>query len=622
MGARTIPITSAKKKREPKRSDAALFANIPEELRKLKRWCCWKSCGTDKVPVDPFTGESLTGPTNKMPCWTFEQVVACFANNEEHFGIGFRFLPQDPYIGIDLDECIDPATGEIEQWAKDFLHSFNYTYAEKTPSGMGIHIICRAKIPKNIPHGDIEFYEEKRFLTMTGDELNGTSCGVQEAQVSVDEWYKFKRHAEPQTDAAVPDYLKTDHPLGGEEVTDDDLQKFGVTIPEGVNFEAELKKYKLPFRKRLADGGVSYDYHNANKEGGIGGETGQPCLLYGKVHEANKRNIRCSRFFVKDGYVVHHCFDDDGAPGEHRTRKALFALGGTALLASIGIKSDSAPAVDPEKWHELFHDPEDFLTVPPLSFSIEGFLQNDGSTMIGGLSGHMKTFIMLSIVKALLAGEGTKLWDLFPVTETAQRILYLIPECSLSPFVHRLKLMRLLDYTQNRRLLVRTLNMGPPPPLQDPRLLCAAKGAHVFLDTAMRFADGDESSASDISQGLAKDLFALTAAGSRATVGAHHAPKTFAKENQMSLENILRGSGDLGAMLSTCWAVKLVDPFQNIVHVENVKPRDFQPCGPFQIIARPFIDQTGDFKLFKQPSECGSLQEEQPSAKNKVVPST
>jgi hypothetical protein len=127
----------------------------------------------------------------------------------------------------------------------------------------------------------------------------------------------------------------------------------------------------------------------------------------------------------------------------------------------------------------------------------------------------------------------------------------------------------------------------------------------------MRFADGDESSASDISQGLARDLFALTNAGSRATLAAHHSPKSFRNDNQMSLENVLRGSGDLGAMLSTCWAVKLVDSFQNVVHIENVKPRDFQPCGPFQLIARPFIDETGDFKMFKRPNECGRLSEEQ-----------
>jgi hypothetical protein len=282
----------------------------------------------------------------------------------------------------------------------------------------------------------------------------------------------------------------------------------------------------------------------------------------------------------------------------------FIAIHGDEAMAKI---LDSA---ETGNWLELFHPPSDFLTVKPLSFAIEGFLQAEGATMIGGLSGHMKSFTMLSTAKALLAGEGTKLWDLFRVNETAERVIYLIPESALSPFAHRLRLMGLLDHTQNGRLLVRTLNMGPAPSLKDPRLLTAAKGAHVFLDTAMRFTNGDENEASDVSQGLAADLFALIGAGARTTTGAHHSPKSFARENQMGLENILRGSGDLGAMLCTCWAIKLIDTTQNIVHIENVKPRDFQPCGPFQIIGRPYIDETGDFKLHKRPGECGSLDEE------------
>jgi 5S rRNA maturation endonuclease (ribonuclease M5) len=271
---------------------------------------------------------------------------------------------------------------------------------------------------------------------------------------------------------------------------------------------------------------------------------------------------------------------------------------------------DAEKAAD--DWKILFHAPGDFLTVSPLSFSIEGFLQNDGATMLGGLSGHGKTFMMLSVVKALLAGPGTKLWDLFPVLEKAERILYLIPECALAPFTHRLKLMGLLDYTQNGKLLVRTLNLGTAPKLSDKRLLKAAQGAHVFLDTALRFSEGDENTATDISKGLASELFALTAAGARATVGAHHSPKSFARETVMTLENVLRGSGDLGAMLSTCWGVKQVDEAQNILHIQNCKPRDFQPCNPFQIIGRPHIDQQGDFQLLKAPGECGSLSDEQP----------
>jgi hypothetical protein len=69
-------------------------------------------------------------------------------------------------------------------------------------------------------------------------------------------------------------------------------------------------------------------------------------------------------------------------------------------------------------------------------------------------------------------------------------------------------------------------------------------------------------------------------------------------------------------MLATAWGVKQIDAERNIVHIENVKPRDFQPCGPFQIIGRPYIDSVGDFQIHKRAGECGSLQDEAPVERN------
>jgi hypothetical protein len=266
-----------------------------------------------------------------------------------------------------------------------------------------------------------------------------------------------------------------------------------------------------------------------------------------------------------------------------------------------------SPAWTPEA--ELFHTPEECENVPDITFSIAGFLQDDGMTFIGGLSGHAKTWIALSIVKALLTGE--KLWGLFPVTQTAARIIYLIPEVGLASFMFRARRMGLLPFIRERRLLVRTLSKGPAPDLDDPRMLAAVKDAHVILDTAARFADGEENSASDNARGLAADIFGLLTAGARSVICAHHSPKSFLKENTMSLEGILRGTGDIGAMATTVWGVKQLDEPQNIVYIECVKARDFTHCEPFQIRGRPCIDQSGDFELYRAPGESGSLAEEQ-----------
>jgi len=292
----------------------------------------------------------------------------------------------------------------------------------------------------------------------------------------------------------------------------------------------------------------------------------------------------------------------------HGNGNAADALSEIRALCEFNFEAATPP------WQGMFHTFEEFERTAPLEFAIPQFLQIGGATMIGALAGHGKTFILLAIAKALLKGKGTKLWDIFEVEESAVRILYLIPESTLAPFKHRLKLFGLYDHLrpEDGRLWVRTLDKGPAPCLSDAKILAAAKGAHVMLDTAIRFAaEGEENSASDNQRGLASDVFALLGAGARTVIAAHHAPKAFSGKNVMSLEAVLRGTGDIGATICAAFGVKQVDARQNLLHVECVKARDFEPPGPFELMGRPFINERGDFALHKAPGECGTLAEEQ-----------
>jgi DnaB helicase-like protein/AAA domain-containing protein len=259
---------------------------------------------------------------------------------------------------------------------------------------------------------------------------------------------------------------------------------------------------------------------------------------------------------------------------------------------------------------DLFDSYDEFVNAVPAKFAIEGFLQCEAPTLIAGLAGHFKTWVMLSIVKALLDDSTTKLWDTFDVKEKSQRCIYLIPESSRGAFKYRLEQMQLMEHVRSGRLLIRTLSKGPAPKLQDPRLLHFAEGADVVLDTAIRFMSGDENSAGDSNRGLAADIFALLSAGARLAVCAAHSQKSFEKENYMSLENMVRGSGDIGAMAATAWGVRQLPG--DIAHIENIKHRDFDPCGPFQLSARPSINDIGDFRMWKPPGQCSALAEEKP----------
>jgi Bifunctional DNA primase/polymerase, N-terminal/AAA domain len=242
----------------------------------------------------------------------------------------------------------------------------------------------------------------------------------------------------------------------------------------------------------------------------------------------------------------------------------------------------------------IFHSESDYDNVKPVTFAISGFLQEDAVTFIGGLSGHSKTLILLAMAKALL--EGTPLFGHAPfsVPTAATRVVYLIPESTLSPFKERMKIFGLEKFFRAGKFLFRTLSCDEDVDLTDPRILKATKGAHVFLDTAVRFMDGEEVVDS---KRFAETVFRILKSGARSVTAAHHSAKAFEKQTYMSLENILRGSGDLGALCATCWGVKQVDEKLNQVLVKNCKPRDFQPCEPFVIQGRPFIDDTGTFQI-------------------------
>lgn len=259
-----------------------------------------------------------------------------------------------------------------------------------------------------------------------------------------------------------------------------------------------------------------------------------------------------------------------------------------------------------DKAAQIFDTWEEFQDAKPLRPLITNFLWADVANVIGGLSTEGKTWIMLACVKALLSGE--KLFGYFEVTEPLERCGYLIPECGRGPFFARAKILGLDRYIANGRLLARTLNKGPLS-LDDARLLRTVKGACVLIDTAVRFSEGDESNAADVANGIGTKIFGLLAAGAACVLIAQHSPKSFAKETYISLENVLRGSGDFGALVGAGFGLRQIDKGQNIIHLEDIKPRDAELVAPFQIIGRPHLDKEGDFRIHREPGACGKLAE-------------
>ena len=86
--------------------------NVPGELRAKRQWMAWRRGDAkpdgrfDKPPVSLRHG--YDGSSNNPSDWgTFEEAVA-FAQRHGLPGVEFVFTKDDPYCGVDLDQCRNP----------------------------------------------------------------------------------------------------------------------------------------------------------------------------------------------------------------------------------------------------------------------------------------------------------------------------------------------------------------------------------------------------------------------------------------------------------------------------------------------------------------------------------
>lgn len=158
---------------------------VPTAVKAQPQWLCWREdyrSGQDKpakVPIDAATRDyaSVADPET----WTtFQEAYTSYRAYDELTGIGFVFTRDDPYVGIDLDDCRDPDTGKLDDWTRDIVQRLD-SYTEASPSGTGVHVLVRGDCPTGkCRKGDVELYDRDRYFTVTGRHLSLTPPMVNE----------------------------------------------------------------------------------------------------------------------------------------------------------------------------------------------------------------------------------------------------------------------------------------------------------------------------------------------------------------------------------------------------------------------------------------------------------
>ncbi|MGE0976225.1 phage/plasmid primase, P4 family [Bacillus cereus] len=153
------------------------FNQIPAELKNTPHWILWRSeVRNGKKTKVPYQINGEMAQSNNKRSWSTFPTIIKFYEQGDYDGIGFMFSKDDPFIGIDIDHCIQE--GALTSLAEDVIEIVN-SYTEYSPSGDGIHIIAKGKLPlkgpgtgrKNVDIG-LEVYRHGRYFTFTGNCLD------------------------------------------------------------------------------------------------------------------------------------------------------------------------------------------------------------------------------------------------------------------------------------------------------------------------------------------------------------------------------------------------------------------------------------------------------------------
>lgn len=173
---------------------------IPAELKTNARWVGWRWELRDgdwtKVPIDIKTGGNARS-TDAGTWTTWERAEAAYtARRFSIDGLGY-ILTGDGLVCIDLDNCRDPETGEIADYARELVGDFE-TYREVSARKTGIHVFLYGALPGPrcvgylLPdkEGKVEIYRDAKYIAMTGHGIGGDSLiDVANCQEQLDALY-------------------------------------------------------------------------------------------------------------------------------------------------------------------------------------------------------------------------------------------------------------------------------------------------------------------------------------------------------------------------------------------------------------------------------------------------
>jgi putative DNA primase/helicase len=160
---------------------------VEQEMRQRHQFVLWRRESGTKMLYRALPPRHKASTTNPSTWSSYDDATAAKAALDaagetdkrirRFDGIGYVFSDEDPFVGIDLDNCV--TDGEVYPKAQAIVDMFPDAYRELSQSGNGIHIIERGALPEGCGHkadapwpgGKLEVYDRARFFALTGQQL-------------------------------------------------------------------------------------------------------------------------------------------------------------------------------------------------------------------------------------------------------------------------------------------------------------------------------------------------------------------------------------------------------------------------------------------------------------------
>ena len=211
-------------------------------LQREKRWCLWRrETRKDGTPSKvPYNADGTRAKSDDPRTWIDFQ-LAQMMNGDPYNGIGV-FFGRVPGLdgsanlcGIDIDGDHDSSSGAHNDLEAEVLFLFSGTYAERSPSGTGVHILFTVdgtRVPhvtikakdgstttkldpayylKNSSNG-LEFYAgglTNRFFTFTGDRVSAGDAVTDQTDALLTFLDRYMRRPERAAPATTHNRVQT-----------------------------------------------------------------------------------------------------------------------------------------------------------------------------------------------------------------------------------------------------------------------------------------------------------------------------------------------------------------------------------------------------------------------------